>query len=111
MKAVFHLKLRAVDSVKNIDRDYEILAMKVLLGHWGVTVAFGRHGTKGDFRNHVFDSQEEAQRFVYKTIQKRLRAPRRNGCCYHLVSASALKQEDLASWVALEQREKFDTPS
>ncbi|RZI45111.1 WGR domain-containing protein [Candidatus Finniella inopinata] len=105
--SVFYLKLRAVDRDRNIDRDYDILVLNVLFGCWGVTLAFGRHGTRGILKNYVFDSQEEAQRFVYKTLQKRLRAPKRIGCPYRLVSAETSTDQDLSSWLVSEQQDRF----
>jgi predicted DNA-binding WGR domain protein len=102
--SLIHLRLRALDWERNIDRDYDILVMRVLFGFWGVTVAFGRHGTRGSFRNHVFETQEEAQRFVYKSLQRRLRAPKRIGCSYCFVSSETSTDQDLSSWLAPEHR-------
>ncbi len=103
--SLFHLKLRAMDLDQNIDRDYEILVSKILFGLWGVTIAFGRHGVGGTYRNHTFETKEMARAFVYKTIQKRLKAPKRIGCSYALVDARALNEERLSSWLTLEQQE------
>ncbi len=105
--SAFYLKLRAMDWDRNIDRDYDVLVMTVLFGCWGVTLAFGRHGTRGVLKNYVFDSQEDAQRFVYKTLQKRLRAPKRVGCAYRLVSAETSKDQDLSTWLVPKHQQGF----
>lgn len=105
--SLFHVKLRAVDSQKNINRDYEVLVMKVLFGFWGVTLAFGRHGTQGTLRNHTFETKEAAQKFVRKILQKRLTAPKRIGCSYGLVSVDVAKEEVLSFWVSPDQESRL----
>jgi excinuclease UvrABC nuclease subunit len=97
---IFHLRLKAQQFERNINRDYEIAVYKVLLGFWGVVLAFGRQGKKGDSRNYVFATLQEAQQFVRKTLQKRLRAPKRIGCPYFFVSVKVDSQETLTQWLS-----------
>ena len=99
----FHLKLRAIDLEQNINRDYEIFVSKVFFNCWGVTLAFGRYGTKGTYKNYVFSTKEEAQQFVHKTIQKRLKAPKRIGCPYRVISAKTSQEEPLCLWFRRDQ--------
>lgn len=98
----FHLRLKAQHHERNINREYEIVAYKVLFGLWGVVLAFGRKGTRGSSRNYVFTSLQEAQKFVHKTLQKRLRAPKRIGCPYSLVSVKVDHQDNLQQWLSVQ---------
>jgi hypothetical protein len=45
-----------------------------------------------------------ARTFVYKTIQKRLKAPRRIGCSYALIDVKAEDKAMLESWLTVEQQ-------
>lgn len=105
--SLFHLKLRAVNRQRNVDRDYDIMVMRVLLGYWGVTVAFGRHGSRGCLKNYSFATQEEARSFVHKILQRRLRAPKRLGCCYHIVSRAPSQEDGFLVWLIPEQHKQF----
>ncbi len=108
--SLLHLRLRASTLDQTRDRDYEICVLKVLFGFYGVTLAFGRHGQRGTYKNHTFDTKENAQRFVFKTLQKRLSARRRIGCPYVLVEARVSEGEPLDFWVTTEQTERL-TPT
>jgi len=109
--SLFHLKLRAMTFNQTINRDYEILVGKVLLGFYGVTLAFGRHGLRGAYKNHIFDTKEDAQAFVCKTLKKRLTAPERIGCPYVLVVAKVADAETLDAWITPEQFERLSPQS
>lgn len=100
---VFHLRLKAQHLERNINREYEILVYKVLFGLWGVILAFGRQGTKGTSKNYVFSTLQEAQKFVHKTVQKRLRAPKRIGCPYSLVTVKVDNLDHLPQWLLPQQ--------
>lgn len=105
--SLFHLRLRAQDTEKNRDRDYEIFVSKILFGFLGLTIAFGRHGARGSFKNYIFETKEEAQRFVHKILQKRLTAPQRIGCSYRLVSAYISKEETSSLWMMPQHQNAF----
>ena len=107
--SLLHLKLRAMTSDKITNRDYEIFVLKVLFGFYGVTLAFGRHGVRGTYKNHIFETKEEAKTFVCKTLKKRLTAPKRIGCPYVLVEAKVSDAEVLDAWVTPEQVELLTT--
>ena len=74
-----------------------------------VTLAFGRHGLRGTYKNHIFETKEEAKIFVCKTLKKRLTAPKRIGCPYVLVEAKVSDAEVLDAWVTPEQVENLTT--
>jgi hypothetical protein len=107
--SLLHLKLRAMTADKITNRDYEIFVLKVLFGFYGVTLAFGRHGLRGTYKNHIFETKEEAKAFVCKTLRKRLTAPKRIGCSYVLVEAKVSDAEILDAWVTPEQVERLTT--
>lgn len=100
---IFHLKIKAQKLERNINREYEILVYKVLFGLWGVILAFGRQGAKGISKNYVFLTLQEAQKFVHKTIQKRIRAPKRIGCPYSLVAVKVDHLDHLSQWLQPQQ--------
>ena len=86
----FHLLLQALHPERNVHRFYEIRAAYLLFGELGVTLSYGRWGTKGRDRTHLFDNEQEAQKFIHKVLKKRLSSPRRIGCPYTLVKSSPL---------------------
>jgi predicted DNA-binding WGR domain protein len=105
---VFHLRLQAQHLERNINREYEILVYKVLFGLWGVILAFGRQGKNGTSKNHAFSTLQEAQKFVRKTVQKRLKAPKRIGCPYSLVSVKVDNLDHLSQWITPQQYEQLN---
>ena len=79
-----HIHLQAVDSSRNIARDYRIEATKDLFGHIIIARYWGRIGTKGQSRILSFAAEQGAQHFILSTLAKRRSAKKRIGVAYRL---------------------------
>jgi predicted DNA-binding WGR domain protein len=77
-----YLRLQALNSDKNVFRDYELHISPGLFDSHVVQIAYGRIGTRGHVQNHVFDTQMTASTFIKKCLQKRLSSVKRIGCAY-----------------------------
>ncbi|WP_010303088.1 WGR domain-containing protein [Candidatus Odyssella thessalonicensis] len=91
-------RLKAIDSDKGIYRWYEIKQAPDLLGRWSLIISYGRIGRKGRSKVMSFDSLEEKDKFLQKTLRKRLTSERRIGCNYTLI------KEDRISFLSSEGR-------
>jgi len=81
----FYVKLQAINHKKNVNRTYEIILDKGLFNTFIVLVGWGRCNTTGKQVAHSFDTQEDAQDFIRKKINKRQNAIARIGCNYEIV--------------------------
>ncbi len=80
-----HLKLRAINPAKNVNRVYEIHVGRGLFNTITVILAYGRYGKGTHQRLYSFDSIQQANAFIKKTLQKRLNSHKRIGCGYEVV--------------------------
>jgi WGR domain len=83
--AWIHLKLRAINPLKNVNRVYEIQLGQGLFNTITVLIAYGRLGGSTQQRFYHFDTLFEVHAFVQKSMQKRLNAHRRIVCAYKVV--------------------------
>ncbi len=88
-----YLILRAIEPELNLNRVYEIWLDKGLFNSWLVLTAYGRHAGGTTQKNHSFSTLEEAKAFIGQVLDKRLKAEKRIGCNYKLVSACGLSDE------------------
>jgi len=77
-----HLKLRAINPARNVNRVYEIHVGRGLFNTITVILAYGRYGKGSHQRLHSFDNILQANAFIHKTLQKRLNAHKRIECNY-----------------------------
>lgn len=82
----YRCALEAVDRSRNMARAYSIQATRDLFGHTIIELQWGRVGRHGAGLTVSFACEEDAQRFIRKTLAKRASAPRRIGISYNLVS-------------------------
>ena len=80
-----HLKLRAINPARNVNRVYEIHVGQGLFNTITVILAYGRYGKGFHQRLYSFDNTLQANAFIHKTLQKRLNAHKRIGCGYEVV--------------------------
>lgn len=76
----------------------------MLFNEWGVTLAYGRQGQKGKSTNYSFQTKKEAQKFVHKILQNRVRAVKRNDCPYRLSFIKIHETELLDNWIKPKQQ-------
>lgn len=80
-----HVILRATNPALNMDRIYEMWLDKGLMGKWTVLVAHGPSNGGLTQRVYTFDSKEEAQAYMDKTIKQKLNSKQRIGADYYVV--------------------------
>lgn len=102
---IFHIKLRACDSARNIHRFYHINAGRDLLGDLVVTVRHGRIGTYGQSKSYVVTNAEEAAQLVRKSLNRRKTSTGRIGVCYEIQT-----QVDPDHWLGPEEQDPADPP-
>jgi predicted DNA-binding WGR domain protein len=74
--------LEARDPERNIHRAYSIAYGQDLFGNWVVETTYGRIGGKGRTLVTVVDNEEEALKYVQKSLKRRQSAPKRIGVAY-----------------------------
>jgi predicted DNA-binding WGR domain protein len=74
--------LEARDPERNIHRAYSIAYGQDLFGNWIVETTYGRIGGKGRTLVTVVDNEEEALKYVQKSLKRRQSAPKRIGVAY-----------------------------
>jgi len=74
--------LEARDPERNIHRAYSIAYGQDLFGNWIVETTYGRIGGKGRTLVTVVDNEEEAPKYVQKSLKRRQSAPKRIGVAY-----------------------------
>ena len=98
------ITLRARLAEKNLDRDYTISIQKGLFKLWVVSIFYGKRGTAGHQLRYGFETPQQGQKFIKKTLRKRLNSYSRIGCNYQLVSSSGDPQ-DLEFWFDLQKNQ------
>ena len=91
------ITMRASLPEKNLDRDYSIVVQKGLFSLWVVNVFYGKWGTTCRKLQYSFETQEQGQKFIKKTLRKRLTSYKRIGCSYQPVNTNGTTQ-DLDFW-------------
>jgi hypothetical protein len=81
------LVLRATKLEDNLDRSYEIHMCKGLFESWLVITAYGRYGAGQGALQKIqsFYTLDDAEKCVYKIMQKRRNAFQRIGCNYEVI--------------------------
>ena len=91
------ITMRASLPEKNLDRDYSIVVQKGLFNLWVVNVFYGKWGAACRKLQYSFETQEQGQKFIKKTLRKRLASYKRIGCSYQPVNTNGTTQ-DLDFW-------------
>ncbi len=92
------IALEAHSDERNHHRRFEVAVGRDLLGHWVVTVRYGRVGQP--LREMQFGSPdpEQARTIVHERLRRRLSAPRRIGCGYRMVGFAVASGVDATAW-------------
>jgi len=77
--------LEARDPARNIHRAYSLAYGQDLFGNWIVETTFGRIGGKGRTLVAVVENEDEALRYVRKSLKRRESAPKRLGIGYKII--------------------------
>lgn len=89
MHDILNIALEAHNHERNHHRRYEVSVERDLLGDWLVTIRFGRVGGGTQERRFGCTGIADAQQIVREHLRRRLSAPRRIGCAYHVRGLSA----------------------
>jgi predicted DNA-binding WGR domain protein len=76
-KQFFHVHIRRIDRTKNMARYYALSIQYTLFGTISLTRAWGRIGTRGQQRVHIFDDEKQAVTLFLTLLRKK----RRRGYC------------------------------
>jgi len=71
--------LAARDPARNIHRAYSLAYGQDLFGNWIVETTYGRIGGKGRTLVTVVNNEDEALKYVQKSLKRRQSAPKRLG--------------------------------
>lgn len=93
------IALEAHSEERNHHRRYELAVGQDLLGHWIVTVRYGRVGQPLRELRFTSPDEGEARATLHDRLRRRLSAPRRIGCGYRLVAFAAEHGSEPGIWV------------
>jgi predicted DNA-binding WGR domain protein len=79
------IHLQAIDTTRNIARDYQIHAARDLFGYWIVETRWCRIGSRGQRRIESFSLEKQAAQFIRATLKRRAQTKERIGAEYRLV--------------------------
>lgn len=92
------IALEAHSDERNHHRRYEVAVGRDLLGHWVVTVRYGRVGQPLREIQYGSPDPERARTIVHERLRRRLSAPRRIGCGYRMVGFAVASGVDATAW-------------
>ncbi|MBX9580285.1 MAG: WGR domain-containing protein [Gemmataceae bacterium] len=92
---------------RNHHRWYRVRVGRDLFGDWTVYFGYGRVGQAGQARRYGGPSAAPLQQAVQDRLLRRLTAPRRLGCGYHLSELVAADGFDVASWLSANVMAQF----
>ncbi|MBW7904819.1 MAG: WGR domain-containing protein [Phycisphaerae bacterium] len=92
------IALEAHSDERNHHRRYELAVGRDLLGHWVVTVRYGRVGQPLRTIQSGSPDSEAARSIFGERLRRRLSAPRRIGCAYRMVGFEAEGGIDAKAW-------------
>ncbi|WP_374091018.1 WGR domain-containing protein [Methylomicrobium lacus] len=84
--------LEARDPARNIHRAYSLAYGQDLFGNWIVEITYGRIGGKGRTLVTIVDNEDEALKYVQKSLKRRQSAPKRIGVGYEVRATFDLGQ-------------------
>lgn len=93
------IALEAHSDERNHHRRYELAVGQDLLGHWVVSVRYGRVRQPLRELRLAGPDADEARAIVHDRLRRRLSAPRRIGCAYRMVEFTAEHGSEPGIWV------------
>jgi hypothetical protein len=93
------IALEAHSDERNHHRRYELAVGRDLLGHWVVTVRYGRVGQPLRELRFASPGADEARAILHDRLRRRLSAPRRIGCAYRMVGFTADHGAETGGWL------------
>ena len=103
--------LEAHNSEQNHHRHYAVTLGRDLLDHWTVAIRYGRTGQAGQEWRYAAAEPEAIRANIRDRLRRRLSAPKRIGCAYHLAAYSAAPGFDAAAWLPGDVMARFFHPA
>jgi hypothetical protein len=85
MDNLLRIRLRAVNYDLKRDREYNIGLGRDLFQQWYVVITFGKYNTWGTSKTKIFDTRQEAYKFIDDKLRRRLSSLKRIGCQYQVI--------------------------
>ena len=99
MLGLLTIELEAHNPAANHHRSYALAIGRDLFGAWTVTIAYGRTGTAGHVQILSAATEAGARQLVHARLRRRLSAPRRIGCPYHLIRLEGAQGLTPTDWL------------
>jgi WGR domain len=107
MDSLLTLTFEAHHVARNHHRHYEVRIGRDLLEDWTVTIRYGRIGQHGQERRYGSPEPDVLRAILRDRLCRRLSAPKRIGCPYHLAAFSKAPGFDAAAWLPGDILERF----
>jgi predicted DNA-binding WGR domain protein len=107
MQNLVTVAFEAHHAERNHHRRYQITIGRDLLDDWVLSIYYGRTGQRGHEQHFSNANADELQSMIRERLRRRLSAPRRIGCSYHLKEFSAADEFDAYAWLPGEVIAKF----
>ncbi len=108
MENLLSLRFEAHNADKNHHRRYELTIGRDLLGHWTVSVNYGRTGgSRGHELRYGGIEAEPLRTIIRDRLLRRLSAPKRIGCPYRLAGLSVAAGIDASFWLPADIMAQF----
>jgi WGR domain len=107
MTHILSVAFEAHSSEQNQHRRYEIIVGRDLLNDWTLTFRYGRVGQVAQRRHYGSADPNVIRRIIRKSLMRRLSAPKRIGCAYHLSAFNADTSHRQSDWLPSEVMARF----
>jgi predicted DNA-binding WGR domain protein len=111
MDNLLSLAFEAHSVEKNHHRHYAVTLGRDLLDHWTVAIRYGRTGQAGQERRYASADPKAIRAIIRDRLRRRLSAPKRIHCAYHLAAFSAASGFDAAAWLPGDVMARFFHPA
>ncbi|MGZ8157613.1 MAG: WGR domain-containing protein [Methylobacter sp.] len=103
--------LEARDPTHNVHRAYSIAYGQDLFGNWIVETTYGRIGGKGRTLVTVVNNEDEALKYVQKSLKRRQSAPKRIGVAYKMRTTLDSDQWSILGTHSSDDKGKYGKPN
>ena len=107
MDNLLTIAFEAHSAQRNHHRRYQITVGRDLLDDWTVGIHYGRCGQRSQEKRFASAKAEEMRALIRGRLRRRLSAPRRIGCSYHLSTFNVAPGFDPSKWLPGDVMAKF----
>jgi predicted DNA-binding WGR domain protein len=110
MDNLLTIVFEAHNAEDNHHRRYQVTIGRDLLKDWTVAICYGRTGQGGRELRYAAAEADEMRAVIRDRLRRRLSAPRRIGCPYHLVAFNAAPGFEASAWLPGDIMARFFQP-